>query len=180
MKKFNYAALLFIALLTAFSFTTAYAQDEPPPPPPPMDAPNAEFDRKPRPNLMAELNLTKDQMQQIKRINQEKKEQMRAAQDRLRDANRQLDEAIYADAVDDATIQARLREVQAAHNEVFKLRSANELAIRRILTPEQLVRFREVRRQFMERMENRPDAPRANRPRENQNRPFGNRPPRPQ
>lgn len=181
MRKFNYTALLFVALLTAFSFSTARAQGESPP----LDAPNQNFDKKPRPSLMAELNLSKEQMQQIKIINQEKKSQMREALERLRDANRNLDEEIYADTIDEADIQARLKEVQAAHAEVSKLRSMTELAVRRILKPEQLVRFREVRQRFMERREERQNPPRdrrrnnPNRQMNNQDRPFNNRPPRP-
>ncbi len=78
---------------------------------------------------------------------------MREAQERLREANRNLDQAIYADVANDAEVQTRLKEVQSAHAEVIKIKSATELAVRKILTPDQLTKFRDVRQQFMEKKE---------------------------
>jgi Spy/CpxP family protein refolding chaperone len=101
-----------------------------------------------RPNLLRILGLSPVQMQEVRRINQARKPQMDAAQIRLRDANRALDEAIYADNFDAAAFDARLKDVQAAHAEVARLRFTSEMNIRKILTPDQLARFRELRRQF--------------------------------
>ncbi|MBA3633846.1 MAG: periplasmic heavy metal sensor [Acidobacteria bacterium] len=147
MKKLNFLSFIFAGLLLAGSFTAVKAQNEMPPP----DAPNQKFDAPQRPKLMAQLGLTQEQIRQIRQINQEKKPQIREAQERLREANRNLDQAIYADAANDAEIQTRLKELQSAHAEVIKIKSATELAVRKILTPEQLAKFRDVRRQFMER-----------------------------
>ncbi|MGI8641161.1 MAG: Spy/CpxP family protein refolding chaperone [Pyrinomonadaceae bacterium] len=170
MKKLNILNLIFAGLLLAVSFTAIKAQDNMPPPP---DAPNQKFDA-PRPNLMTQLGLTQDQIKQIRQINQEKKPQMREAQERLREANRNLDQAVYADAANDVQIQARLKELQSAHAEIIKIRSVTELAVRKILTPEQLARFRDVRRQFMERKEDMKER-RKNRPMNLPNRPLNNR-----
>lgn len=150
MKKFNFLSLIFAGLLLTFTFSTVNAQDEPP-----IDAPKPPFDAQRRPNLLQELGLTQEQRQQIRRLNAEKQPMMREAQMRLRQANRNLDQAIYADNVDETEIQTRLKEAQLAQAEVTKIRALTELAVRKILTPEQLVKFREVRRQFTERMENR-------------------------
>jgi Spy/CpxP family protein refolding chaperone len=85
---------------------------------------------------------------------------MVAAQIRLRAANRALDAAIYADQVSDSDVEARIAEAQAAQAEVAKLRSMNEYAVRKVLTPEQLVHFRELRRKFEEmRKEMQPQRP---------------------
>lgn len=156
MKFFNFTTLIFISLLFAFSFSAASAQEEPGT----LPAPNQTVDKNQRPNLMAELGLTLDQLEQIKRINQQSKSQMRDAQQRLREANQSLDEAIYADAIDELNIKARLKDAQTAQAEVRKLRSMTELAVRRILTPEQLVKFREVRQRFMQNLENKINQPR--------------------
>ena len=67
---------------------------------------------------------------------------------RLHNANRALDEAIYADTVDEAAFQSRLKEVNQAQAEVARLRFTNELAVRKILTADQLARFRDLRRRF--------------------------------
>lgn len=105
-----------------------------------------------RPNLLAELILTPEQIRQIRRLNLEKRPAMREIQQRLREASRNLDHAIYAESIDDSQIQLRLKEVEAAQIEVINMRSQTELAIRRILTPEQLSKFRKLRQQFLEKM----------------------------
>ncbi|HJS51336.1 MAG TPA: periplasmic heavy metal sensor [Pyrinomonadaceae bacterium] len=102
-----------------------------------------------RPNVLAQLGLSTDQVQQFRRVNAEHRPQMQAAQQRLREANRDLDIAIYSDSVSEEVFQARLRAFQEAQGEVTRLRFQNELAIRKILTPDQLTRFREIRRRFM-------------------------------
>ena len=97
---------------------------------------------------LRQLGLSNVQVQRIRRLNQERKPLMDDAQRRLRTANRSLDDIIYADVANDADIQARLKEFQLAQAEVAKIRVMNELAVRRILTPEQLVRFRRLRSRF--------------------------------
>ena len=170
MKKFNYTTLILAALLIAFSFSITRAQEEPSSP----DEPKPNFNQKPRPNLLAELNLSQTQIQQIRRINQASKIKRQEAHQLVREAQRALDQAIYADAADEVEIQNRLKNLQSAQAEVIKLRSLTEYAVRKVLTPEQLVRFREVRQRFMEAAEenrlNQPDK----RP-FNQNRRFNNR-----
>jgi len=61
-----------------------------------------------------------------------------------------VDEAIYADTADDSLIKTRLAELQSAQSKAASLRFEKELAIRRVLTPEQLIRFRDFRRKFEE------------------------------
>ena len=101
-----------------------------------------------RAEMLRQLGLSKEQFQQIRRLNAARKPMMEDAQRRLRDANRSLDEAIYADNFSDADFQSRLKEFQLAQTEVARIRSTNELAVRRILTPEQLTHFRELRQRF--------------------------------
>ncbi len=101
-----------------------------------------------RPNLMRELGLSQEQIQQIRRMNAERKPLMNQAQRQLRMANWALDQAIYSDSVNEEEVQVRLKEFQAAQAEMVRLRFTNELAVRKILTPEQLVRFRELRQNF--------------------------------
>ncbi|HEY2847452.1 MAG TPA: hypothetical protein VGI80_06520, partial [Pyrinomonadaceae bacterium] len=66
-------------------------------------------------------------------------------QQRVREANQALDRAIYADNVDENEVKARLNDLQQAQAEIARIRFTNELAIRRILTPEQLAHFRDLR-----------------------------------
>ena len=117
----------------------ALAQDQQPQNPPPNDE---------RPNILAQLGLSQDQIQRFRKANAEHRPLMEAAQKRLREANRELDMAIYADTVSEEDFQAKLRAFQEAQGEVTRLRFQNELSIRNVLTPDQLVRFREIRRRF--------------------------------
>lgn len=101
-----------------------------------------------RPNLLKELGLDETQTQQIRRIYGERGPQMKQAQMRLREANRALDEAIYDKETSDSQIQSLMKDVQSAHMEVIRIRTQTETDVRRVLTSEQLVKFRNLRRQF--------------------------------
>ncbi len=151
MKKYNFSILI-LAILIMFSFSIIKAQEVLPN----DDTPNQNLNQARRPNLLAELNLAPEQIQQIRHINRENQPSLREAQKRLRDARFNLDQAIYADNSDETEVQIRLKTVQTAQAEVIKLRSTIEFAVRKVLTAEQLSKFREVRRRFMERMENLP------------------------
>ena len=170
MKKFNYAILVLTFLLLTANFSTVRAQDEITP----NDAPPPNSSQMRRPNLLAELGLSPDQIQQIRRINREKQSLRREAQSRLREANKNLDAAIYADNADETEIRNRLKDAQIAQSEVIEIRSTTELAVRKILTPVQLVKFRELRARFMERIENLP-KPRNMRPSDQPNQRIFNR-----
>lgn len=149
MKPIKYLLFLSVA---AFAFApAASAQEESV-----DDGPPQQWQRRDNPlrdirnNALRQLGLSNEQIEQIRRINIDRRAQMEAAQKRLKEANRALDAAIYADVVNDSEVQTRLAEVNAAQNDVAKMRFMNELAVRRILTHEQLVRFREIRQRFEE------------------------------
>lgn len=154
MKKFHIFYLMFSGFLLLNGFSLVQAQIETPFSEN-TDAPNNQTVK--RPNLWRELDLSPDQLSEIKQLNADKKPLMQAAQQRQRQANRQLDEAIYADNIDEIVIQKRLREVQNAHSEILKLRANSETAVRRILTPGQLIKFRGLREQFQENHPNFPN-----------------------
>jgi Spy/CpxP family protein refolding chaperone len=127
---------IFIVAATAFAVA---AQDA---------KPEASPEQPRQPNLLQQLGLTPEQVAQVKQINQQRKPLMEEAQRRMRDANKALDAAIYADNVDETDVRAKLEEVQRAQSELARLRFTNELAIRKVLTPDQLVRFRDMRQRF--------------------------------
>lgn len=143
----------FLILTLTFSAVNAQIEDEPDDAPPPKQ--NDQPIR--RPNLLRELGLSDVQIRQLRTMNAESKTDLREAQEKMRNAKRALDEAIYADTVDNANIELKLREFSAAQAEINRIRAATELAIRNILTPEQLTRFRELHQNFEKRMEERRD-----------------------
>jgi Spy/CpxP family protein refolding chaperone len=153
MNEFNgrlKAVLSALALLLLMIFTpalTVRAQDESGVPPQ-RETEQGPGDHEDRfQGLRERLNLSPDQIEQIKAIREQNREQWRAARQRLRQAQRALDEAIYADSVDEATVEARTREVAEAQTALLRMRALTELKIRRVLTEAQLNTLRSLRQQ---------------------------------
>ena len=155
MNKHLHKIILAFAIAVPALVGSALAQEEP-------RVPAAAGETRPqndravemRMDILQQLGLNPEQVQRIRRSNMERRPLMMAAQAKVRDANAALDDALYADNVDEQLVKDRLRESQLAQAEVIKIRFMNELAIRRILTPEQLVRFRELRQRFAQTREN--------------------------
>lgn len=147
MKRFPQALLITFAMMFAIS---AYGQEPPdqggPPPERPAD----------RMNILRELGLSQDQVRQMRLNNQDIRTKRQAARRRMNEAGRNLDQTIYADTVDQALFAQHLKEFQDAQAEMATVNFENELAIRKVLTPEQLVRFREIRQKFNEKREDFP------------------------
>jgi Spy/CpxP family protein refolding chaperone len=91
------------------------------------------------------LNLTPDQIQKIRTINAELKDQRQAAVQRLRQAQRTLNEAIESQTPNEALIEQRSHEVADAQAATIRIRSLTEARILQVLTPEQRIRLREMR-----------------------------------
>lgn len=149
MRHLSPKLILLGAVFTIFA-TAASAQDGPPPP---EEVSQFETQEK-KPNLLENLGLSRDQVRQIRILNRDRKPLMEAAQHRLREANRALDMSIYSDALDENAVEASLREFQEAQGEVAKIRFQSELELRKILTAEQLVKFRGLRARVAEAREN--------------------------
>ena len=101
--------------------------------------------------MLGPLNLSSDQIQRIKSINAELKDERQAANMRLRMAQRGLREAIQSPTPDETLISQRSKEVADAQANTIRLRSLTESRILQVLTPEQRVKLRELRQQAMTR-----------------------------
>lgn len=121
-------------------------------------------------SLLSQLNLTAAQVEQMREIREQSVPQARELTRRLNQARRALDESIYSDSLDEALVEQRAREVSEAQAAVVRLRAQTELRVRRVLTPEQLQTFRDLRigarrqQRIQRRLERglpvrRPDAP---------------------
>ena len=95
--------------------------------------------------LLSQLNLSAEQVAQMRQIREQSVPQAQALTRRLNQARRALDEAIYADALDEALVDQRARELGEAQAAVIRNRAQTELRVRRVLTPEQLQTFRDLR-----------------------------------
>jgi Spy/CpxP family protein refolding chaperone len=144
------AALARVALsllLIIFSGARAWAQGGDVPQPQNEEERPANARNRARRDPLRALNLTVDQLQQIRAIREESKDEWRAIRERLAQAYSALDDAIYSDNVNEALITERAREVGVAQAAVARMRSLTELKIRRVLTPEQLNTLRTMRQQ---------------------------------
>jgi Spy/CpxP family protein refolding chaperone len=97
------------------------------------------------PNLRP-LNLTPEQVQKIRDINADMREERQAANLKVRQANRALTEAVESPTPNQALIEQRSRELADAQVGIIRLRSLIEARVlREVLTPEQRIRLREMR-----------------------------------
>ena len=127
---------LMMAMVFAFGATSAVAQEAQPQPPGSAAI-----------NAIEQLHLMPEQRQRIRAIREETKQERALINQRLREANIALEQALDADNPNDALIEQRLRDVAAAQTESMRMRIQTEVKIRRILTQEQLATLRLLRLQ---------------------------------
>jgi hypothetical protein len=89
--------------------------------------------------------LSPDQIQRIRLIQRDTKDERAAITLRLREANRALEETLDSENVDESLIDQRMQDVNAAQNAQLRLRIQTELRIRRILNPEQRAMLKDIR-----------------------------------
>lgn len=110
---------------------------------------------------LAPLNLSADQIKKIRGIYAELKEQRQAANQKLRQSQRALSEAVESPTPDESLIGQRSHELAEAQANAIRLRSLAESRILQVLTPEQRIRLREMRQrnQALRREGNQPQLP---------------------
>lgn len=97
-------------------------------------------------DAVRELNLTPEQREQIRMIREENRVERAAVNQRLRETNRALDEALDSDNPDQSVLEQKIREVSLAQAEAMRMRIVTEVKIRQVLTVEQRIRLKELRR----------------------------------
>lgn len=101
-------------------------------------------------DLIRQLNLTPEQREQIRSIREDKQAERATANQRLREANRLLEEALDSDGPDEAVIEQRVRDLVTAQATTMRIRILTEIRIRRVLTAEQRNLLRSLQRQARE------------------------------
>lgn len=152
------ALLLLVCAAATHARAQSPAEDSQPPLQEQSPRPRAEAAG---PDLVRALNLSPEQRTEIARIRREVAPQTRAANVRVRRARRALEDAVYGAVADEALIEQRASEVAAAEAARVRLRAQTELRIRRLLTPEQLDAFRELRLRALARQQRRQNRLRA-------------------
>ena len=136
--------MLFTLFLFSFAALTAKAQTQATPPADP-DLQQGPINQVPN---LGPLNLTPEQIKQIRMINAEMKDQRQAATRRLLQAQRALAEAIDSPAQDQAVSAQRSHDVAEAREALIRMRATTETRILHdVLTPEQRAKVREIREQ---------------------------------
>lgn len=102
-------------------------------------------------SLLRLLNLTPEQVEQLRALREQHEAEARPLLRRLGQARRALDEAIFADVLDEELIRERAREAAEAQAALLRLNTLAEVRVRRVLTAEQLQRFRDLRREAQAR-----------------------------
>ena len=97
-----------------------------------------------------ELNLTPEQREQIRVIRETNREERAAINQRVRETNRALEEVLDTESPDESAVEQRVREAAAAQAAAMRMRIISEVKIRRVLTPEQRVLLRGMRKQAHE------------------------------
>lgn len=96
---------------------------------------------------IAQLNLTPEQREKIRAILEQTKNGRAEINQRLKQSNLALVQALESDNPDEALVEQRLRDAAAAQAAATRMRVLTEVRIRRVLTPEQLVTLRLLRQQ---------------------------------
>jgi Spy/CpxP family protein refolding chaperone len=143
-------AIIWAFVVLAF-LATANAQTQTQTQPNPSDATPAQANQ---PNqgqdVIGALGLTPEQIQKWRAINADLRIEQQSATMRVRQAKRALAEAVESPNSNEDLIKQRAKELsdaQAANTQLFALKEARIL---QVLTPDQRIRLREIRRQNQE------------------------------
>ncbi len=97
-------------------------------------------------DAVRELNLTPEQREQIRMIREQNRAERAVVNQRVRETNRALEEALDSDNPDQAVLEQKIQEVSTAQAEAMRMRIVTEVKIRQVLTVEQRIMLKEMRR----------------------------------
>lgn len=139
--KLNFKSLATIISLVIFAALPVCAQT-----PTPEQPPGAMQRRNFGGDPIRELNLTAEQREQIRMIREQNRAERATINQRVRETNRALEEALDSDNPDQSVLEQRIQEVSAAQAEAMRMRIKTEVKIRQVLTNEQRIMLKEMRR----------------------------------
>jgi Spy/CpxP family protein refolding chaperone len=101
------------------------------------------------PDLVEQLRLTPEQRQRIRAIREQSKNERMTVNQRLRESNLALEEALDSDNLDENLVEQRVRDVSAAQAAQLRMRIHNEVQIRRVLSADQIAIWRLLRQRAL-------------------------------
>jgi Spy/CpxP family protein refolding chaperone len=138
--------LIVVLFLATVSHGPAVRAQDPQPPPASTDP-------------IEQLQLMPEQRRRIRAIREETRNERAAINQRLREANIALEQALDAKNPDDALLEQRLRDAAAAQAASMRMRILTEVRIRRVLTQEQIATLRALRQEARGAMRNQNQRP---------------------
>lgn len=99
----------------------------------------------PAPRMIEDLALTEDQVEQLKKIHEDKKDQFRAKREAIMERRKKLNEAMQGDTKE-SELRKLFQSLQDTQKEFMETRFEKVLSIRSILTPEQRKKFKGLAR----------------------------------
>jgi Spy/CpxP family protein refolding chaperone len=141
------AAVAFFITVPSVSGQTV--QDQQPGPPMPQQR---QFAGDP----IRQLNLSPDQLEQIRTIRQHNQKERAAINERVRETNRALESVLDAESPDEALVEQRMQEASAAQAAAMRMRILTEVRIRKVLTAEQRALLRTMRQEANQLRRERP------------------------
>ncbi|HYJ86584.1 MAG TPA: periplasmic heavy metal sensor [Pyrinomonadaceae bacterium] len=143
--KHTLQILTLMATLLLVGVVSAAGQAMQPQGAPPMP-PQGRFGADP----IRQLNLTPEQREQIRLLREANREERATINQRVRETNRALEEVLDTDSPDESVVEQRVREAAAAQAAAMRMRIVSEVKIRRVLTAEQRVLLKSLRKQAHE------------------------------
>jgi periplasmic protein CpxP/Spy len=107
------------------------------------------------------IGLSDTQRDQIKSIADAHKDEWKALADRARTAHEALNDAVIADAIDEASIRQKSAEVAAVDADLAVARAHAHAEVFQILTSDQKAQVKKMQAEMKNRMQNRPQARRG-------------------
>jgi Spy/CpxP family protein refolding chaperone len=112
---------------------------------------NAERRQRMQQEVMRRLNLSEEQQVRMRAVRRGYDNELVAAGRRVRFARRSLDEAIMRQQLDEAEVNHRSNELADAQASLIKVQSRMWSDLRKVLTPEQVVKFNQLEREMLRR-----------------------------
>ena len=141
------AAMAFFIAVPSISGQTV--QDQQPGPPMPQQR---QFAGDP----IRQLNLSPEQLEQIRTIRQQNQKERATINERVRETNQALEAVLDAENPDEALVEQRMKEASAAQAAAMRMRILTEVRIRKVLTAEQRTLLRTMRQQASQMRRERP------------------------
>jgi Spy/CpxP family protein refolding chaperone len=115
--------------------------------------------------VMQALGLTPEQRMRMQEIRRSHEDEVIAAGRRLRQARQALDRAIMSEPFNEAEVRDATEALAAAQADKIRIDARVRAGVRRVLRPDQVLRFHQLQREMRREMREQQDIERENGPR---------------